>query len=542
MNQKIIPPCLFWVKPLIHSVVSFVVRPITVNPIYFVLIFSLFIVPDIFAFFAFSEFLPFVIVLSGFLFSYLAMLPVVLLPSLLRKAYKILLLLAGLFVFSIHVYCIIFYSSSINLLNADMFAAILATNPAEVQEYLAVHLDATKIVQLLSAIAVLLIVFYKLNKITLRIRMVPRIVLFLFLAFSASVIVVEYKKLTKLNMFSTLCSRVPNLRDYRQTPLIQVSDCMPQNVVFIIGESFSKLKSSLYGYEKETNPLLGKMADNNSLHVFRNVQGNETSTIPSIKSIMTSYRQEYADSIEWYECLTIIDVMKHSGYRTLWLSNQSKRGLFDNEVGRYAELCDVECFVGDKYSGMNRTTLDEALLPALDEQLADANGRNFYILQLMGSHPDFKCRYPEQFSKFTADDYSVTHSRLTADNRQLLSEYDNSILYNDSVVYEIMERFSGDEAVVFYFSDHAIDVFQSSDDYIGHAKKDNPISVKYGKQIPFMVYTTPKFRERFLQTEERIKRAVDVSYRTDSIMYTIMDVAGIETVNGISYKQKSLFK
>ena len=256
------------------------------------------------------------------------------------------------------------------------------------------------------------------------------------------------------------------------------------------------------------------------------------------------WREELADSIEWYKSLTLLEVMQNAGYKTYWLSNQSKAGVYDNEVGRFADLCDGENFVGDKYSGLKRTTLDEALLPALDEQLAGASGRNFYILQLMGSHSDFKCRYPEQFSKFTADDYSVTHSRLTADNRQLLSEYDNSVLYNDSVVYEIMERFSGDEAVVFYFSDHAIDVFQSCDDYIGHASipggvRDNNI---YGRLIPFMVYTTPKFKERFPQVEERIKRAVGVSYRTDSIMYTIMDVAGIETVNGISYKQKSLFK
>ena len=57
-----------------------------------------------------------------------------------------------------------------------------------------------------------------------------------------------------------------------------------------------------------------------------------------------------------------------------------------------------------------------------------------------------------------------------------------------------------------------------------------------------MVYTTPKFRECFPQVEERIKRAVNAPYRTDSVMYTVMDAAGIEMVNGISYKQKSLFK
>ena len=211
-------------------------------------------------------------------------------------------------------------------------------------------------------------------------------------------------------------------------------------------------------------------------------------------------------------------------------------------MGRYAELCDVECFVGDIYSGMRRTNLDEELLPLVDSCFSQSTIPVFAIIQLMGSHSDFKKRYPVNFEKYTADDYALTHPQLSHDNRQLLAEYDNSVLYNDSVVYEIMSLFADKEAVVFYLSDHAIDVFQSSDDYIGHAKKDNPISVKYGKQIPFMVYTTPKFRECFPQVEERIKRAVNAPYRTDSVMYTVMDAAGIEMVNGISYKQKSLFK
>lgn len=55
-------------------------------------------------------------------------------------------------------------------------------------------------------------------------------------------------------------------------------------------------------------------------------------------------------------------------------------------------------------------------------------------------------------------------------------------------------------------------------------------------------YTSPLFRERHPDLQERIKNAVNRPYRTDSIMYSIMDVAGVETVNGVSYKHKSLFK
>ena len=57
-----------------------------------------------------------------------------------------------------------------------------------------------------------------------------------------------------------------------------------------------------------------------------------------------------------------------------------------------------------------------------------------------------------------------------------------------------------------------------------------------------MVYSSQLFCKKHPELQKRIENAVNRPYRTDSIMYTIMDVAGVETVNGISYKHKSLFK
>ena len=105
-----------------------------------------------------------------------------------------------------------------------------------------------------------------------------------------------------------------------------------------------------------------------------------------------------------------------------------------------------------------------------------------------------------------------------------------------------MRRFVDKEAVILYFSDHANDVFEATDHHIGHALLGNELSEFYGKQIPFMIYTTEKFKDKYPSVEEKIKSAVDTQFRTDSVMYTIMDIAGVESVNGISYKEKSLFK
>lgn len=158
----------------------------------------------------------------------------------------------------------------------------------------------------------------------------------------------------------------------------------------------------------------------------------------------------------------------------------------------------------------------------------------------MGSHCEFKRRYPGNFEIFSSADYKKSHSCLSDKNRQLLAEYDNTILYNDYVVYRFFETLRSEEAVALYFSDHALDVFESSNDYIGHALY-NPVSTEYGRHIPLLVYATDLYRDKFPQMWERINNAADTSYRTDSIMYTVMELAGVEQVNGVSYAEKSLF-
>lgn len=530
------------IKAFIHNVISRVCRPVVVAPVFFLLLLLLFCGLDVFSL-SREGYYPFLVIISGVLFCYLLVLPCLYLPFFIRKIYKVLILLIGVVYFAINFGLLYLYRITFNYLDEEILATILATNLDEAQEYLSTYVSVELITLVLFAIAVILLAFYALNRISLKMRFVPRFLLFVFLLFSCVISISKYNQIKEFKIFWLLNSeRVPDLRDYMQYPAVVVSEECPENIVIILGESFSKSHSSLYGYERPTNPKLGTMFADGLLKIFPNVSSYATRTIPCVKSILAGYTNECADSINWYECLTLIEVVKQAGYKTYWISNLPKRGLYDNEIGRYAELCDAECFLGGYIPGLAKTRLDEELLPFVDAAINNSTERNLYIIQMQGSHHSFKERFPAAFSKFTADDYIVTHARLSKDKRQLLAEYDNSVLYNDSVVYEMMKRFSDKEAVVFYFSDHANDVFESSNDHIGHSILNDELSNFYGKQIPFMLYTTEKFKDKYPQIEEKIKSAVDVPLRTDSVMYTIMDIAGIETINGVSYEEKSIFK
>lgn len=164
----------------------------------------------------------------------------------------------------------------------------------------------------------------------------------------------------------TKISKTPNLKDYMTNPPIKYieKDC-PDNIVMIIGESFTKSHSSLYHYNKETNPHLTNLKNQDLLFVFDNVRSAMINTTKSFQTIMSTYKPEFKDSCQWYECTTLPEIVKSAGYNTYWISNQSKVGLYDNVVGKYSELCDYSYFTGDQYSGVRRSNLDEEIFNLL---------------------------------------------------------------------------------------------------------------------------------------------------------------------------------
>ena len=188
------------------------------------------------------------------------------------------------------------------------------------------------------------------------------------------------------------------------------------------------------------------LRDDSLLYVYSNVTSPAINTPSAFKCILNTYRPEYKDSPKWYECTNVFEVLHLLGYKSFWLSNQSKHGLYDNLVGRFSELCDTAVFAGNKFAGMARgDSYDGELVPMAEELLSSADSLRFMIVHLMGSHEAFQHRYPPTYVKYVADDYL----QYPQEQRLTRARYDNSILYNDYVVTEIMKLFSDKEGIVF---------------------------------------------------------------------------------------------
>lgn len=451
--------------------------------------------------------------------------------------YKRIILLIITLSFIIDLFCNLTYHTRFN---EDFATIIMQTNPAEIKEFFESFISFKFIFLIILLLSFLYTIYYfsktKLKHIGQNIQyiLLSGVVFGIILTIRNPLI---YKDVLIGKIIKTLqLPTIPDLNDYLTYPKLSINRNSPQNVAIIIGESFSKSHSSLYGYNKETNPLLQTLIKDSCLHIYQNVKSPSTGTIPCFKAIMSTYKPEYLDSIPWYQCTTLPEVLQIYRYHTYWISNQSKIGLYDTVIGKYADLCNQRFYVGDKFSGLNRTNLDEKVIPLI-KPLVNNKDYNFYFIHLMGSHSTFNKRYSKNFEKFKVEDYSD----YPLHQRENFASYDNSILYNDSVVYEIMNLFHDKEAIVFYFSDHAIDVYESTDDYIGHARTTDPKSVEAGSQIPFMIYTSPLYQQNFPSEMEKIKLCTEQPFRTDDMIYTIMDIIGV-TFEGESLEGKSLFQ
>ena len=533
---------------MIHKVVSFLVKPITCQPAFFILLYVLLNVLDIYALAAYYSYMPFYKMVLGLVCVYILSIPVILVPLRFRKVYKSVLLVSAILFFVIDLQCLFMYRETLRTLPLDLIEAIMATNAEEAHGFFENYVTIDRFIIITLSILLLLVVFYYLKRLRFKFSNKSHLLIFVILSVSFVYSVSKFEQITNGNIYYILTKKNVDLRDYKQNPDVLCSDVQPEQIVLILGESFQRSHSSLCGYDKLTNPLLGQLQNDSSLLFYGNVTSVATTTIPSVKSIMTGYIDEMCDSIEWFKCLTLLEVIHKAGYKTYWCSNQCKSGLWDNEVASFASLCDAQYFLntGKELASIEerrRGDYDENLIAVVkDYKSLNASGKAFYVVHMRGSHFLYNQRYPENFSRFKPEDYLQSCPHLSAESRRIMSEYDNSVLYNDSVVYEIMNIFEEQNAIVFYLSDHGEDVFDSSDDFAGHTINGNEISERVGREIPLMMYTTPLFREKHPELQKRIEGALDRPYRTDSIMYTIMDIAGVETVNGISYKHKSLFK
>ncbi len=295
----------------------------------------------------------------------------------------------------------------------------------------------------------------------------------------------------------------------------------PGVVVLIEGESTNRNHLSLYGYYRDTSPLL-KQADD--LIVYTDVLSGYHSTMTSITGALTESNLE--NQRKSYECFNIMDVCRASGIKTYWLSNQSPIGFLDNIITILAQQSDKQEFLnltsGLSLSKNEKPSYDSVLFSALEKTLREEGDHKFIVLHLLGSHGRYSQRYPPEYDRFSG----------SSKKEKVIAEYDNSILYNDFIVdsiLKILRNFSEETntaTAAIYLSDHGENVYDDAD-YAGHDYSDTLYQSIV--EIPYLVWLSDEYQRSYPDKSALIHDHRDMPYITDDNFHSLIDLLNIET-------------
>ena len=315
---------------------------------------------------------------------------------------------------------------------------------------------------------------------------------------------------------------------------VQVDSCdytSPQ-IVLIIGESYNRHRSQLYGYDHPTTPLQLERQRDGSLVCFSDVVAPWNLTSFVFKHVFSLHA--VGDEGQWCDAPLFPEVFRKAGYRVVFLTNQflpkAGEAVYDFSGGFFLNNAQLSAAMFDVRNG--RTHIyDEGLLADYDllAQQPQAD-HQLIIFHLMGQHVDYRARFPRrQRARFTPADYHRTD--LSDERQQMNADYDNAVLYNDSVVDQIVRRFEQQEAIVIYMPDHGEECFNDSLGLYGrlHSAAIDRRLAREEFEIPFWIWASDAYRAAHPALWDAIRQSCQRPYMTDVLPHLLMRLAGIHT-------------
>lgn len=241
-------------------------------------------------------------------------------------------------------------------------------------------------------------------------------------------------------------------------------------VILVIGESGRSQNFSLYGYEKNTNPLLSKTE--NIFHFEAN--SCATYTTAALKCIL-----EHEKTSKLYEILP--NYLYRNGVDVIWRT--TNWGEPPVHIEKYLKVehmlpnCEGE---GCQY--------DEILLSGLKKQILQSEkDKILIVLHTSTSHgPTYNTKYPPQFEVFKPVCRSVELANCSPE--ELINAYDNTIVYTDYLLHQVINLLQGlddHQSAMIYVSDHGESLGEKNLYMHGVPMS---IAPKEQYQIPFIVW------------------------------------------------------
>ena len=316
----------------------------------------------------------------------------------------------------------------------------------------------------------------------------------------------------------------------------------PEVYVMVVGETARAHNFSLYGYPRNTNPLLSKTP---GITVFPDATTQSNTTHKSVPMLLTAASAE--DFPRLFHEKGILAAFREAGFHTVFISNQLPNHSFIDFLGEQAD----EHYFLKKEESAQGSHYDEDLLQKLDKILPEVDASSsihyryrklFVVLHTYGSHFNYQERYPRSFAYFKPDGRSEA---MPENRRDLLNAYDNTIRYTDYILHGIVERLQKWELVqtktrnkpdgiycqptsaMLYTSDHGENIFDDNRKLFLHAA---PKASDYELHVPFIIWTSQGFDKKYPKVVKALADNHTKQVQTSlSVFHTLLGIGGIQT-------------
>lgn len=314
---------------------------------------------------------------------------------------------------------------------------------------------------------------------------------------------IEYKESSKEYSISALSTRSSDEREI---------------YVLVIGETSRAYNWQIYGYEKNTNPLLSK---EDGVITFSKVLSESNTTHKSVPMLLSEVDAHSFNQI--YTKKSIITAFKQAGFKTAFFSNQRYNNSFIDFFGKEA---DTYLFIKEQGGANGNNPMDTELVRLVEQEIDKGHKKQLIVLHTYGSHFNYRERYPKDKAIFMPD-YPVDASVVYKDN--LHNAYDNSIVYTDFFLHSIIDLLKSKDATaaMIYTSDHGEDIFDDGRKLFLHA---SPTPSYYQIHVPFVVWLSEKYSQTYNDLYGNLKANKDKDISSSGSLYhTTLEIAGIES-------------
>ena len=298
----------------------------------------------------------------------------------------------------------------------------------------------------------------------------------------------------------------------------------PKLMVLVVGETARAESFALNGYARNTNPELSKLAVIN----FSQVSSCGTATAVSVPCMFSGMSRETYDEQLASHREGLLDIAQRAGYQVTWIDNNSGcKGACDR-VQKYQ----IPAQLKQKWCDAGGECFDEILVDSLKDYLAHLDKNNpkpqLIVLHQMGSHgPAYFKRSKAPYQPFQPTCNSNAIQGCSTE--ELKNSYDNSIVYTDHVLAQIIETLKQQtqyQTGFWYLSDHG----ESTGEH-GLYLHGAPYSMAPTQQthVPMLMWFSDAWKQQNIQQISCLKGQTNQARSQDHLFPSLLSLLDIKT-------------